>query len=116
MTITLPLPPKSLHPNARPCWQAKARATKKARSEAALIARMAPDRPAEPWEKATVQATFYLKRKQDSDNLVAWTKATLDGLQGWIVVNDSGLTILPPIQIVGKDLDHRLELKVEETT
>ena len=39
ITITLPLPPKELSPNARPHWAVKARAIKSYRLLAALICR-----------------------------------------------------------------------------
>lgn len=113
MKLTLPLPPKCLHPNARSCWQAKVAATRKCRAEAALVARTAPDKPSEPWVRATIQATFYMPRRHDPDNLLAWAKSAFDGLQGIVIENDSGFTHLSPRQITGKDVGRRLELEIQ---
>jgi hypothetical protein len=107
-TIELPLPPKALHPNARPHWRTKAKASKRAREDAAMAARAAGlDRlPA----RATVQATFYLRRRQDSDNLNSWLKASLDG----VFPDDSGVTLLAPsVILVGKDDKPRVLLRVQ---
>lgn len=112
MTLTFPLPPKCLHPNARSHWKAKMRPKKNYRAEAALIASQA--RLSEPFKRATVQLTFYLARKQDADNLLAWCKPLFDGLQdGGLIANDSGLTFLPCLQVTGKGLDYRVELTIQ---
>jgi len=100
--ITLPLPPKQLHPNGRCHYMAKARAVKKARWEAGIAAVAALEGRKPPrWEKATVQATFYVAKKGDGDGRNSSLKAALDGLQdAGIVANDSGLTVLPPLQVL----------------
>jgi len=98
--LELPLPPKALHPNSRPHWRTKAEAVKRARRDARLVA--GPQRPSAPFARATVQATFYVARRNDTDNLAAWLKSYLDGLQdGGIVANDRDLTVLPPFQTIG---------------
>lgn len=107
LEITIPVPPKSTHPNARSAnWRARAGGTKKQRADAATAAAamLVCERYPEPrWERATVEATFYLPRSQDGSNLNGWLKATFDGLQdAQIIRNDSGLTVLPPKQITGK--------------
>ena len=88
IVIDLPLPPKELHPNARPHWRAKARATKLARGEARLVASTV--RPAVPLVSATYKLEFRLPRKQDPDNLDAWCKAYRDGLvDAGILIDDA---------------------------
>lgn len=115
MKLTLPLPPKALHPNARVHWKAKLKPKAKARGEAALVASTAPDKPPKPWAKARVRPTFYLPRRQDLDNLGAWCKAYYDGISdAGVVANDSGLIPLTAIQITGKGLDYRVELDITE--
>lgn len=106
ISITLPLPDKTLHPNGRTrSWQKKARLTKKARGEAAMVARQSA--PKRPYRAATVQATFHLQRRMDSDNLNAWLKPYLDGMQGIVYGNDNTVTLLPPSQLTGKQADGR---------
>jgi hypothetical protein len=100
-TLTLPLPPRILHPNGRAWgWRYRAAMVKKARLEAGLIAKAAGPVLC---ERLTIQPTFYLLRKRDGDGLNSWLKAYLDGIQdaGW-VKNDSAITLLPPIQVTGK--------------
>lgn len=100
--LTLPLPDKVLHPNGRTrSFQKRARLVKKARSDAALVGRSVFS--GEPFESADVHATFYMPRRMDGDNLNAWLKSYLDGLQdAGIVQNDSALRLLAPAQITGK--------------
>jgi hypothetical protein len=92
VTFALPLPHRVLHPNGRTRkhgWRAKL--VKEARQLAGYIARC--NAPAKPWKRAKYRVTFSLPRKQDEDNLGAWLKSYLDGIQdAGIVANDSGLT------------------------
>ncbi len=100
--IELPLPAQSLHPNARVHFMAKAKATKKARHDAGIVAKQ--QAPPEPFREALVAPTFYLPRRRDGDNLNAWLKAYLDGLQdACIVQNDSQITLAAPLQVIGKE-------------
>ena len=56
------------------------------------------------WRLAECHATFYLERRRDGDNLIAWLKATFDGLEdAGIVENDGNFIHLPPTQITGKE-------------
>jgi hypothetical protein len=90
--VDLPLPHRVLHPNGRTRkygWRAKL--VKEHRELACLLARS--QAPKQPWGKAKYRVTFSLPRKQDEDNLGAWLKSYLDGIQdAGIVENDSGLT------------------------
>lgn len=113
VTLELPLPPKALKPNARVNWRVKAAAVKKARSEAGLLARI--NRPPKPFSKATLHATFYMKQQADEDNLTAWLKSYIDGLQdGGVVEDDQCLTILPPAQVVDRKQQTKVVLRIEE--
>ena len=88
IVIDLPLPPKVLHPNARPHWRAKAAATKRARWAAKLVA--ASVRPAVPLVRAGYELDFRLPRKRDDDNLISWCKAYFDGLvDGGVLADDN---------------------------
>lgn len=101
LTITLPLPPRACHPNARPHWRAKAAAIKVARWEAGLAARVALGTVAPPrWTEATVQATFYVARRGDQDGRISSLKPYLDSLaDAGVIANDVGLTHLPVVQV-----------------
>lgn len=97
ITIELPLPDRKLSPNARTHYMAKARATKKSRYEAGMVA-SSERLPSCPWNSAKVQFifTFRDKRARDRDNLLSQCKATIDGIaDSGIVVNDSQMTFLP---------------------
>lgn len=88
IVIDLPLPPDCLHPNARPHWAAKAKATKACRELACVVGRT--KRPKTPFAAAAFRVTFWLKRKRDYDGLLSFCKAYCDGLQdAGIVANDS---------------------------
>lgn len=111
IVLTLPLPPAGLHPNARLHWAAKARLTKKTRSETALIARQVA--PEKPWKRCLIIPEFYMPRQRDFDGLTAWLKAVIDGLQdGGIVENDSGVQVSGPIQHTGKIAGRKLVLTI----
>jgi hypothetical protein len=120
LEITIPVPPSETRPNARCHWAKKAKAVKQQRwdaSVAAKVALMHGNYRAPEWTEATVQATFFRAkngRTADSDNLIAWLKATFDSLQAaGIIANDRGLTHLPPIQRLGKDACGRNEVVLD---
>jgi hypothetical protein len=126
LEIELPIPPQSTHPNSRGAhWSKKAKGVAQQREDAATMAGVVLrqlKRAAPQWERVTVQATFYKPgnraRPMDSDNLIAWLKGTMDGLQdAGIVKNDSGTTWLPPVQLLGADAEERkLVLVIEPLT
>lgn len=102
ITITLPLPPQAMYPNARTHWKAKMKPKAMQRQQAYYAAKAATDSGPQ-WTLAECQATFYLERKRDGDNLIAWLKATFDGLEdAGIVENDGNFIHLPPQQFTGK--------------
>lgn len=100
--IDLPLPHKVLHPNGRTRnYKWRASVVRDHRAMACLVAR--GHAPKKPWMKARYRVTFSLPRKQDEDNLSAWLKSYLDGLQdAGIVANDSGLTREALVMLSGK--------------
>jgi crossover junction endodeoxyribonuclease RusA len=107
ITIILPLPSRTTHPNARGHWAVKARATKQQRQDAYYAALAALDCREPPrWKHATIHAAFYKPNGRvlgDADNCVAWLKASADGIaDAGILDNDRGLVWLAPTQIVGK--------------
>ena len=116
ITITLPLPPRALHPNARKHWRAKMKPKKDQRLEAYWSARAVISEQVGPlqvlnWKLAEVQSTWYLARRNDADNLIAWLKATNDGLaDAGIVDNDRGFIFMPPKQVTGKAAKGRREV------
>lgn len=118
--ITLPLPNQDLHPNARPHYHAKSRATKKCRYDAGLAAYAAKAKDHHgqpPFGKADVKATFYLHASRgtpDKDNLLSWCKAYFDGFaDAGVITNDRELTHLPvEIEKVGTKAEQRVEFVV----
>ena len=114
MILTLPIPPKALHPNARPHWAAKMTAKREYRQTVFLLALSA--RPAKPWAKATARAVFYTRtaHRHDPDNLNAWLKSGVDALaDARYVENDRDIELLPASQQKGDP--PRVELTIEES-
>jgi crossover junction endodeoxyribonuclease RusA len=123
LEVTLPIPPAATRPNARGHWAKKAKAVKQQREDAAVGARLAlidGGYKAPHWERATVEVTLYRSasnaRRSDSDNIIAWCKALYDGLQdAGVILNDRGLTHLPPRQFLGKEAggENKMVVKIE---
>jgi len=106
ITLELPLPPRVLHPNARTkSYGYRVAKTKEARDTAAFIA--SRNRPPQPFQRATIQATFYVAKQHDGQNLNSWIKAAVDGLQGICITNDRDITLLPPEQVTGVPVGQR---------
>lgn len=96
LSLTLPWPPRSLSPNHRAHWAAKAKAAKAYRSQCGLLtlaeyqkakkngARIDPDRP------VTLSVLFVRpdRRHHDRDNLIARSKALFDGIADALGIND----------------------------
>ena len=92
--VVLPLPDRRLSPNARVCWQAKARSVKAYRAFSFSLAQRYP----RAWKSAEAQATFFFRdrRRRDRDNLLASLKAAFDGIAAaGVVEDDADLTHLP---------------------
>lgn len=88
LSIDLPWPSKLLSPNARPHWAAKARAAKKARQEASLLAGSIGRLTAKRLKVVMVFSPPD-RRRRDADNLIGSTKAARDGIADAIGVDDS---------------------------
>lgn len=119
-TLVLPLPPRALHPNSRPCWQAKAAAKSKYRETCAMIAALDLrfGSELEHVREATIQLRYFVKRRNDPDNLIAWAKVAIDSLKVARVLADDDRVSYPPVeQFVDRD-NPRLELVItpERTT
>lgn len=121
ITITIPLPPRTLSPNGRSHWRTKASAVKKYRADAKLAAIHAMNEiginPPQ-WDRATAEITVYKRtaHKGDSDNTTASLKAAFDGIaDAGVIANDSGLVPMPPTVL--KDAKNpRVEIKVTPCT
>lgn len=97
LEITIPIPHKATHPNARVHWAAKARHTKKQKVDGMVAGRCAiitkernDGHPFKAFRKASVEAVFFFRTKhsRDHDNLSAWLKASLDGIAAAGVVGN----------------------------
>lgn len=98
MNIDLAIPPRILHPNARPHWAALARAKAKYRHQAEMVCRSVMGPEPRRWEAATVACAwrFPVRRKRDQDGLTSWLKAGIDGLvSAGLLLDDDRLTWLP---------------------
>ncbi len=89
MKLLLPYPDKALWPNGRPHWAVKHRATKRARQNAAWLAKASGasklSLPVEITITVFPQARGPLP---DADNTTAASKALLDGVSDAMGVND----------------------------
>ncbi len=114
--ITLPIPPKVLHPNAR-TRNHKYRAVmiKKARGEAMALTIASGIRVTGP---ATLHASWYFNQRRfsrhDDDNLTAWLKASRDGIADALGIDDKLLSMGTHTQ--DKDATNpRVEITIKET-
>jgi crossover junction endodeoxyribonuclease RusA len=88
--VNLPWPDARLSPNARVHWSAKASATKKARVDAAWLAREAGlQAMTADAIKATIIFSPKTARAYDLDNALASLKPAIDGIAATIGVDDS---------------------------
>lgn len=102
--IELPWPHKDLSPNARVCWQVKARVTRKARQDAFYAAHEAgADRIT--GEAFSIATTFHppTRHAYDQDNLIARCKPIYDGIADALGVDDrhfkhQPVTIAEPVK------------------
>lgn len=115
LTVTIPLPPNAVKPNARSFWAKKSKATKTYRQQAWAAAKQALHRQTPPmWAKAKmeVKAYFPTASHQDPTNLMASIKAAEDGIQdAGIIANDKCLW--PERPQIFKDANNpRIELTI----
>lgn len=93
ITITLPLPHKSLNPNSRAHHMTVAEHKRKARGLSCGVLFGNPETRM-GWENIEIEVHWYHSTQQvrDRDNIVASLKATVDGLEdAGLVLNDSGV-------------------------
>jgi hypothetical protein len=126
--LVMPMPPKCLHPNSNSTWRAKIGPKKKTREASWLITEkycreVFGKYP--KWVDAVVRLEFFFgkqnckkgghRRLHDRDNILAWAKNLIDGLQdGGLVEDDCGITYLPPHQeIIDSDEDFVLVIAWE---
>lgn len=112
ITVTLPLPPNELKPNARPHHMAKANKVKKYRLTAQLQALHAGG-SGRFWTTASIKIDYYHRTAafMDRDNIIATMKAAIDGLtDAGVLDDDRDVTYLP----VGRFKDAK-EPRVELT-
>ena len=96
LTVTLPWPPAELNPNARAHWRKHARSTKAYRNTCWALSYQS--RVKVTWEgDIHVWLDYYYpnRRSRDEDNLIASSKAALDGLADALKVNDSRFRLHP---------------------
>ena len=95
MTITLPLPKRSLSPNARTHWRAKAKITRMARQVARLRTLEAlGGRQAPALTSYTLAFHFPTSRRRDDDNWSAACKAYRDGIADALGIDDHALRMV----------------------
>lgn len=92
--ILLPWPPRVLSPNARAHWSAKAKAARKCRADAGILAQAMGCRNLDV-SRLTVEITFCPpdRRRRDTDNMLASIKAHIDGIADATGVDDSDWNI-----------------------
>lgn len=89
-TLSVPLPPKELSPNARLHWRPVADAKKNYRKQCWAMC-LAQNPPKFGGNQLPVEITFYPpnKRKRDKDNLIAAFKAGQDGIADALGIDDA---------------------------
>lgn len=94
--IPLPWPPAALHPNGRVHWAVRAKAAKKARSDARYAAQAAGARVL-GWDGALVSVTFHppTMHRRDVDGMLAACKSAFDGIADATGIDDSRWTFGP---------------------
>lgn len=87
--IDLIWPPRTLHPNSRPHWAAKAKAVRSYREYAEVMA-MASGVEIDGTKALHLHAIFYppSKRHYDIDGLLSNIKAGIDGIADGLGIND----------------------------
>ena len=114
ITITLPIPHKSLSSNARVHWGERARHVAKARMDGYYAALKAGGAKLW-WSKATARVTWYARtlRVIDTLNINHYLKAYFDGIEdAGVVQNDRDIDVIAYDQ--RKDAENpRVEIELE---
>lgn len=109
LVIHLPLPPRSIHPNGRVYWIAKAKDIRRYRQQAAeMAATQTLDQYGRRPElgQAVIRLRYHFLtpargglKPNDPDNLISWAKAAVDALQdARVLLDDRQILYLPPEQ------------------
>ena len=117
MKIRLPLPHKTLHPNTRTHWAAKARQVKIAREAARREAfKLLRDVEVKPIIVGYIlRPHFKTKARRDADNIVSSNKANLDGIADAFRQDDSSFRCLGVFPELDRDDPHLIiELEIED--
>jgi len=92
VTISLDIPPRTVHPNARTHWATRSRATKSIRCAAriAILNETARGSTIPPDALLNVRCRWFFRdrRRRDTDNLLAWMKAAFDGIADGLGYDD----------------------------
>jgi crossover junction endodeoxyribonuclease RusA len=113
LVITLPHPPRELHPNGRCHWAKKARMTKKLRGDVATLAKSVT---VTPFKQPVIDVLWYRKSKGriDRDGIIASLKAVCDGLTDARYWRDDADLRWGEVEH-GVDKEHpRVELRIRE--
>mgnify|MGYP006371974711 CR=1 FL=1 len=106
MKLTLPLPPSSLSPNKRNHWAVTSKAKKLEREQAhALTLECLNGKVAPKILGEHLKITYHLpgNRKRDADNLLAASKAALDGMADALRVDDSRFNPITVERVYGAE-------------
>ena len=93
IVIELPWPSRDLHPNARVHWAKKAKATKRARSDAAYMALSRGVRTHDFFGVESLDVTLVFippdNRARDTDGMISSVKGYCDGIADVLGVDDA---------------------------
>lgn len=95
--VDLPWPSRTLHPNSRPHWARKAKATKAARWSAHLAAKSIGKIDAGTVKVTCIFSPPPVKRNRDLDGLLSSCKAYFDGIADVISIDDSRFQHQAPV-------------------
>ena len=114
IVIQLPYPDKSLWPNGRAHWGARATATKKHREWAYMATKAAigSDAYVPTSERIPIRLTVSCKSRgvePDKDNCLAASKAYLDGIAAALGINDN-LFDPQPVHFSGRQSNFTIEV------
>lgn len=93
--LILPMPESCLWPNRVSHWTKKARAKKKQRQAAGMLALPHRPRSRDPIKTGNIECAFHWpdKRRRDLDNALASMKSAIDGLRdAGLIEDDSGFS------------------------
>ena len=120
--LVLPWPSRTLHPNARMHWSARARATKAARRTADVLALAAGwQRMKLPEGRLHLWIDFYPpdRRRRDDDGLLASCKAYRDGIADALGIDDRRFVSHPYLHdavVPGGEVRFRITAAPETTS